>query len=60
MCQFKRYLHGLKQSLRKFNTLMREWLVEQGWTHCMSDPCIYTLRRDAHMMFRWSRPCKDG
>jgi hypothetical protein len=37
-------LHGLKQSPREFDTLLRDWLVEHGWKQCMSDPCIYTFR----------------
>jgi hypothetical protein len=44
VCYLKRCLYGLNQSPREFNTLLREWLVEQGWKQCMFDPCIYTFR----------------
>jgi hypothetical protein len=38
---FKRCLYGLKHPPRKFNMLMRAWLVEYGWQQCISDQCIY-------------------
>jgi hypothetical protein len=34
----------LKQSPREFNLLIRAWLVDHGWQHCVSDPCIYIFR----------------
>jgi hypothetical protein len=37
-------LYGLKQFPRKFNTLLRDWLVNTGWRQCISDPCIYIFR----------------
>jgi hypothetical protein len=46
VCHLKRCLYGLKQSPREFNTLLRDWLVEHGWKHCMSDRFIYTFRTD--------------
>jgi hypothetical protein len=44
VCQLKRCLYGLKQSPRKFNTLLRDWLVNTGWRQCISNPCIYIFR----------------
>jgi hypothetical protein len=26
--------------------LLRDWLVENGWQQCVSDPCIYTFRAE--------------
>jgi hypothetical protein len=44
LCHLKRCLYGIKQSPSEFSTLVWDWLVEQGWTPCMPDPCIYTFR----------------
>jgi hypothetical protein len=27
----------------EFNTMLRDWLVDNGWQLCTSDPCIYTF-----------------
>jgi hypothetical protein len=40
----KRCLYRFKLSPHEFNTLLRDWLVDQGWTQCISDPCIYNFR----------------
>jgi hypothetical protein len=41
----KRCLYGLRQPPpREFNTPLRDWLVENGWKQCVSDPCIYIFR----------------
>jgi hypothetical protein len=44
VCHLKRYLYGLKLSPREFNMLLRAWLVDHGWQHCLSYPCIYIFR----------------
>jgi hypothetical protein len=41
VCHLKRCLYGLKQLPREFNTVMRDWPVENGSQRCISDPCIY-------------------
>jgi hypothetical protein len=32
---------------REFNILVRDWLVENRWHHCISDPCINIFRTGA-------------
>jgi hypothetical protein len=44
VCHLKRCLYGLKQSPHEFNMLLRAWLVDHGWQHCVSNPCIYIFR----------------
>jgi hypothetical protein len=38
VCYLKRYLYGLKQSPRELNMLLRNWLVDNGWKQCISEP----------------------
>jgi hypothetical protein len=40
VCHLKRCLCGLERSPRKFNMLLRAWLVDHGWQQSVSDPCI--------------------
>jgi hypothetical protein len=40
VCHLMRCLYKLKQPPREFNMLLRAWLVDHGWQHCVSDPCI--------------------
>jgi hypothetical protein len=44
VCHLKQCIYGLKLPTRKFNTLLRDWLVANGWQQCVSDPCIYIFR----------------
>jgi hypothetical protein len=44
VCHLRRCLYGLKQSPREFNMLLRAWLVDHGWQHCVFHPCIYIFR----------------
>jgi hypothetical protein len=44
VCHLMRCLYVLKQSPREFNLLLRAWLVDHGWQHCVSDPCICIFR----------------
>jgi hypothetical protein len=45
VCHLKRCLCGLKQfPLFNFNMLLWEWLAENGWQQCISDPCMYIFR----------------
>jgi hypothetical protein len=44
VCHLKRCLDGLKQPPREFNELLRAWLVDNGWQHFVSYPCIYIFR----------------
>jgi hypothetical protein len=44
VCHLKCHLYILKHPPFEFNTLLRDWLVDQGWTQCISDPCIYNFR----------------
>jgi hypothetical protein len=44
VCHLKRCLFGLKQSPSELSMLLRDWLVEHGWQHFLSGPCIYVFR----------------
>jgi hypothetical protein len=44
VCHLKRCLYGLKNPPREFNILFQDWLVENGWQQCSSDPCIFIFR----------------
>jgi hypothetical protein len=44
VCHIKRCLYVLKSSPREFNMLLRAWIVDNRWKHCISDPCIYIFR----------------
>ena len=45
MClRIKKMLYGLHASGLKWNEVMDEWLLEQGFTRSMADKCLYTKR----------------
>jgi hypothetical protein len=40
VCHLKRYLYGLKRASRDVITPLWDWLVDNGWQHCISNPRI--------------------
>ena len=43
VCKLQRSLYGLKQAPRNWNKLVTEWLIEFGFTQCLTDPGAYTI-----------------
>lgn len=40
--KLKRSLYGLKQSGRNWNTMMHDYLTNEGFERSLADPCVYT------------------
>ena len=43
VCKLQRSLYGLKQAPRNWNKLVTEWLIDFGFTQCLTDPGAYTI-----------------
>ena len=43
VCKLLRSLYGLKQAPRNWNKLVTEWLIDFGFTQCLTDPGAYTI-----------------
>jgi hypothetical protein len=41
VCKLQKTLYGLKQSPREFNKLIHRYLLSQGFTQSLADPCVY-------------------
>jgi hypothetical protein len=44
VCHLKCCINELKQFPREFSTMLRDWLVDNGWQSYISDSCIYIFR----------------
>ncbi len=45
-CKLNRGLYGLQVSARAWNEELNDFLISLGFTRCISDPCVYTLKHD--------------
>ena len=48
--RLKKTLYGLKQAPRAWYQLATSILLDFGFTKCVSDPCIFFLRRGKNMV----------
>src|SRR5438132_610457 len=48
VCRLNKALYGLRQAPRCWNMRLNGWMVNQGFTRSLSDPCLYM------------RPAADG
>ena len=46
MCRLKKILNGLKQVLRQWYLKFDRFIIEQGYSRCHSDHCVYFKRLD--------------
>ena len=44
-------LYGLKQAGRLWHQRLVGWLLERGFTQCLSDPCLFVRRLNGHVLF---------
>jgi len=48
--RLKKALYGLKQAPRAWYLLVTSVLIDFGFTKCVSDPCMYILKRGKDMV----------
>ena len=48
--RLKKALYGLKQAPRAWYLLVTSVLIDFGFTECVSDPCMYILKRGKDMV----------
>ena len=41
VCKLKKSLYGLKQSGRNWNSMLHNYLTEEGFVKSLADPCVY-------------------
>ena len=46
----KKSLYGLKQSGRNWNNLLHTYLIQEGFSQSMTDPCVYTRNNEDTMV----------
>lgn len=50
VCKLKKSIYGLRQSGRNWAIVMTTWLLDQGFTRCVTDECVYVLRKDGDVL----------
>lgn len=43
VCKLQRSLYGLRQAPRSWNKMITNWLIDYGFTQCLTDPGAYTI-----------------
>ena len=51
VCRLIKTLYGLKQSAREWNEVITNYLISQGFSQVISEPCLFTRKRNGKLIF---------
>ena len=51
VCRLIKTLYGLKQSAREWNEVITNYLISQGFSQVISEPCLFTRKRNGKFIF---------